>query len=466
MIQLNRSIMERYEIAARRPATVRAALFGANRATLGVAARLLDRANEGGGDLGAVCVSSAAAALRVQDGMFTLLVRGEVDESAVREERVVQSVLAAVDPEAEFEDFLAQARRPELALCFLSEDASAVEIALLARFLHARWEARLPAPAVLLLGDAPQPGAASALRAAVAALAREWTGFCDFSAWLDGARFSAALADGMCGPLSDAERDRAQREMNYRDDFLAWAEPHLSCCIEGGSPDLLAAVCDPANFDLAVERKCRIFDALVFLCAPIGFLWGMNSFSEVLRDETLRKFIGGAFFDELLPAMPWPREEISPLVISAFARLENPMNDVPLLEIGKNLLSRFPRTALPAIRDFARREFDAPPRLTLALCAAIMLCAGARANERGEYEVLRGERRFVLRDSAQVLQTFSALAHDMPSESLAYAVLADRDLWGEDLREIDGLELRASLDLSAIQRTGIREALRIVDSQS
>ena len=57
MIQLNRSMMERYEIADRHPSAVRAALFGANRTTLGVAARLLDRVNSLGGDAGAVCFS-------------------------------------------------------------------------------------------------------------------------------------------------------------------------------------------------------------------------------------------------------------------------------------------------------------------------------------------------------------------------------------------------------------------------
>ena len=49
----------------------------------------------------------------------------------------------------------------------------------------------------------------------------------------------------------------------------------------------------------------------------------------------------------------------------------------------------------------------------------------------------------------------------MPAESLAYAALADRAIWGADLREIDGLELRVTFNLSSIQRIGFRETLRI-----
>lgn len=57
MIQLNRAMMARYEIPDRRPTALRAALIGANQRMLGVAARLLDRANEGGANLGAICVT-------------------------------------------------------------------------------------------------------------------------------------------------------------------------------------------------------------------------------------------------------------------------------------------------------------------------------------------------------------------------------------------------------------------------
>ena len=48
-----------------------------------------------------------------------------------------------------------------------------------------------------------------------------------------------------------------------------------------------------------------------------------------------------------------------------------------------------------------------------------------------------------------VLSRLTAL---MPPESLSYAALADRELWGCDLREIDGLMARVALDIAAMQR--------------
>ena len=91
--------------------------------------------------------------------------------------------------------------------------------------------------------------------------------------------------------------------------------------------------------------------------------------------------------------------------------------------------------------------------MPFALAATLMLYAGARRNpDSGIYEVARGRTAEPLRDDPAALEIFSTLAHDMPPETLAYAALADRELWGEDLREIDGLESRVALDLAAIQR--------------
>lgn len=461
MVRLNRSMMERYEIIDRRPKTLRAMLFGLDPTMLCAAARLLDRANELGGDLGAVCVtgSEEAEQLRAQDGMFTLLVRGErEDGSPLREERVVQSILEV----ANVEDGLGFAARPELDIFMLASLLDPKEYldqaAVLTRCLRARWEENLSAPLVLLLDGSPAPESSSKLRACVtelAALSRD----SGFAAWLKDVSFSTLLVDSLFGELSDTEFAKVQREMNYQDRFLLWAEPQLKCTAESALPEELALACDDGEFSRTCEQKSRVFDSLRFICASVGFLSGMNSFSQVLRDEKLRSFIGHAFFDELLPVLPWTREEISPCVISAFSRLENSMNEIPLPDAC--LFRGFGRSLLPSICAYAQREFEAPPRISLAFAAAIMIYAGARRNADGQYEILRGKDKHILRDDPFFCEAFSQLAHDMPAESLAYAVLADRDLWGEDLREIDGLELRLSLDLSSIQRVGFRETLRL-----
>lgn len=461
MIQLNRSMMERYEIAEHRPKTIRAAIFGADQMMLGAAARLLDRANVAGSDAGAVCFTYAAQELRAQDGMFTLLVRGDCDNgSQFAEEQVVQSILNAVDPETEFEAMLQYAQEPALEIIFLPEGAD-VALGLATRFLYARWQAKLSAPMLFLFGAHVRPGEAAEIRNVMAALASGWNDGEKFVEWLLEAPYGSMLADTLSGGLNEKERAKARHDMNYRDDFIGWAEPQLKCTPECVVPEWMKPVCETVDFKEACRRKARIFDASVFLCVSMGYLCGKDTFAETLKDEKLRDWIGHAFFDEIMPQLPWSKEEAAPWVISAFARLENSMNDMPLLETGRGLLRNFLQTIFPPIRDWAQREFEAPRRLSLALTAAIMLYAGARKNDAGVYEVARGEKTMPIYDDPKSIEAFSHLAHDMPAESLAYAALADWEIWGEDLREVDGLEMRVAFDLSSIQRVGLRETMRL-----
>ena len=58
-----------------------------------------------------------------------------------------------------------------------------------------------------------------------------------------------------------------------------------------------------------------------------------------------------------------------------------------------------------------------------------------------------------------MLAAFSRMSCDMPPESLAYAALSDREVWGCDLREIDGLEERVTNQLRDMQLLGARAAM-------
>ena len=444
MIQLNRSMMERYEIENSRPENLRAVIFGADYLMLGAVARLMDQCG-----VGAVCVSRDAENLRTQDCMFTMLVRGEeLDGKKIDREQVVQSIISAVNPETEFEDFIKIAgEKPEIIVCHAGCDD--VEIALLARLL---FECRENMPVVLMADDHPRYESKRHLKDSIALVSRNWAS----ERWLEKLDLRLMLCDGLSAPLDESERAIAFRKMNYRDDFIMWAEPYSAFAVEGGAPECLQAAC--GDFEKMHLLKTRVFDTAVFLCTAAGYLCGMDTFAQTLKDEKIRAWIGKTFHDELLPHLPAGREEA---IISAFERLENPMNRVPLLTVGKHLLGNFDETLLPSIIAFADENFESPEGLSLGLAAAIMLYAGARRNEKGEFTVARNDQSHAISDDPEILEAFSRLAHDMPAESLAYAALADRAIWGRDLRDVDGLEMRVMYELSSIQRIGMKKRLEI-----
>ena len=121
MVRLSRAMMARWEIPDRRPERAENVIFGSDADMLTVS-RLLNG--------GSVCVTARADELNAQDGMFTVLIRDEEKS----EEYVAQNILAAVNPEADFDNFLKFAQNAELCRLVLRADAPDVQKALAVRF--------------------------------------------------------------------------------------------------------------------------------------------------------------------------------------------------------------------------------------------------------------------------------------------------------------------------------------------
>ena len=422
MQRLNPGMMARYEIEDHRPARVNAVQFGAGEVLLGTVDRLIDDARLG---IGIACVeadgSGHARRLAAQEGLYTLVIRGYVDEEPVRREQVVQCVLSACGPEG----LEALARNPEIGLAVADDTPEARALA--DRFAALRRDAGLGEVPLLQLNE-------------------------------------NLLADSL---VFRSEPDEAAREcatMNYLDDMLHLAEPYarLTVCMppefrERFPLDRAEGVtfADAAGFALAKTLRARVFGAGLCLMAAAGWLNGCDTLSDCMKHARLRKFVGEGFTEEIMPALrDIDRPTLEQAVIESFGRYENPLNRNRILRCADHMVARFRESMLPAIRALADENFEPPRRLAFALAAAIMLYAGARRTPDGDgYQVARGSQSEAIHDDDAVLEGFATLAHDMPPESLAYAALADRELWQADLREIDGLEARIALDLAAMQRT-------------
>ena len=460
MQRLNLEMLERYDIPERRPAAVNAVQFGDTDALLGVADRLLCEAGTQIG-IALVCPGPAPAQgrdparlLREQDGLYTVLARGYRGEEAVRREIVVQSILRVPDAEAGLD---ALAREDALALGIIDTDSGNLdaELAAMLRLLRARREAGLGGLCFICLGQdadcAKRVRDGLAARCDDAALAR----------WLASeSDFCPALAEGFVRRADAGEAARICAEMNYADGMLRLAEPFARLTVQA-SASLRArwplAASDAVRLvdDIvpAMATKARLFDAGLFAVVAPGWLLGCDTLSDCMKHEKLRAFAGRAYYEELLPSGEEARRAAAPYVIETFERFENPLNRSDLLRAGRRLLGRFERGALPLIRAWAAERFEPPRLLSFALAATIMLYAGARPNVHGRYEILRGTQIHALDDDPAALALFATLSHDMPPEALAYAALADRELWhGADLREIDGLEQRVALDIARLQR--------------
>lgn len=456
MKHLNRSILADYDVALNAPDRLCAVQFGDDAVLLGLVDRLLDDANRKGLNVGVAVVQPGetgyARLLSEQEGLFTTFVRGEQKDQPVRREQVVQCVLRALDPGADDEALMALACNGEIRFGLLHEDESGefeardrICTALAARFLVERWRTGLPGMAMIVCGA--DVDCAERLRSRIVEFGREWRTGEAFERWLEQCRFLPALADCLVARSGAEEAARLCSEMNYADAMIHLAEPYGLWAIRADAAFRaefpLDEGCAQIRFTDDLETlfalRSRIFDAGLFAMAALGCLHGDRTLAECIKDEPLRELAGHALMDEILPYVPVDRERATAYVIECYERYGNAMNDNDILACAGGLIRRFNAGVLPVFRAYAAEHFEPPKRLTVALAATILLYADAREKD-GIYETVIGQETCVLHESPTILARFAHLSSDMSPDSLAYAVLSDRELWnGEDLRQIDGL---------------------------
>lgn len=449
MKQLKRAIMADYEIADNAPNGVCGVQFGANETLLGVADRLIDDANRAGGHTGLALVAADGSVekLREQDNLYTLFARGDLNESEVNLEQVIQPFVRLFDPEKDDAALMHFAQTAEIDFILLSKEnwdtaAQKQNYSLAARFLLERGKGGKPPVKILIVNQD-----ANAFRAEMAEIFDSWGAE---KGYFESCDAIPSLLEGMARLSTPEEAVRLCERMNYRDTMIHIAEPFARWTIQANAFAFSGEnIFFTDDLTEAVRKKRALFDGGIFAFAALGALHGNHTLADCMKDAPLRELAGRAIYDEILPYAGLSREAAAEYVIQCCERWENPMIENRICDAACGLLERFRRGVLPVLKAYCEDRFEAPERLSIALAATILLYAGARWED-GEYRTEIGGEKMILKDDSEALLSFSRLSPDMPAESLTYACLADRALWGMDLRELDGLEMAVCRNLEMV----------------
>ena len=182
------------------------------------------------------------------------------------------------------------------------------------------------------------------------------------------------------------------------------------------------------------------------LLPPVGLLLGLETVADCMNDATVRPWFGHMLHDELMPRMPSDGREKA--VIQACRYLSFKPSSLRNADLADGLIGSWSLHIVPLL------DINTP-RLVEAMAALVMLMTGIRRGSDGfrlPQEAMAG--RTLTRDEA-ALASFSRLSWDMQADSLSYAVLADADIWGRDLRELTFLPDMLTDALTSIQLQGL-----------
>jgi len=89
------------------------------------------------------------------------------------------------------------------------------------------------------------------------------------------------------------------------------------------------------------ERKVAILNGAHTALVPVAFLAGIDTVGETLQDDQLSQFVEKAIFDEIVPTLDLPRDELESFSRDVLARFRNPFIKHQLLSIALNGMTKY-----------------------------------------------------------------------------------------------------------------------------
>ncbi|WP_449545468.1 tagaturonate reductase [Lelliottia amnigena] len=419
--------------------------------------------------------------LSTQDGLYTTIIRGLNEQGeAVSDARLIRSVNREISVYSQYDEFLKLAHNPDMRFVFSNtteagisyhaedkfDDAPAVSYPakltrlLFERFSHFNGAADkgwviIPCELIDYNGDA--------LRELVLRYAQAWALPAEFTQWLNDANaFCSTLVDRIVTGYPRDEVAALETELGYHDGFLDTAEHFYLFVIQG--PKSLASELRLDKLSLNVlivddikpykERKVAILNGAHTALVPVAFQAGLDTVGEAMNDTEVCAFVEKAIYQEIIPVLDLPKDELESFASAVTGRFRNPYIKHQLLSIALNGMTKYRTRILPQLLAGQKATGKLPARLTFALAALIAFYRGER---KGESYPVQDDQHWLDR-----YQQLWAQHHDkqISTSELVKAVLSVSEHWEQDLTKVSGLVEQVTLDLDAILLQGMRTAIK------
>ncbi len=133
----------------------------------------------------------------------------------------------------------------------------------------------------------------------------------------------------------------------------------------------LNVIVTPDKLEMYRTRKVRILNGAHTSLVPYALLSGFDTVKSCIDDETMREHIRKCVFDEIIPTLDLPREELLSYAESVMERFGNPYIKHYLSSIALNSVSKFKVRVLPSILEYIKRFNKMPETLLFSFAKLI-----------------------------------------------------------------------------------------------
>ena len=364
--------------------------------------------------------------LTAQNCNYTHIIRGEEGV----ETGIINVISRCVNPYRDFDEYLALAAQPEMRFIISNTTEAGIVFsdadkdtdvppvsfpAKLTLLLKRRFDLGLDGFILLPCELIDRNG--DNLKKAVLQYAELWGYSTEFKTWINEKNvFCNTLVDRINTGYPKGENI----ELGYEDNMINTSEYfHLWVIetehdLESELPFARAGLNVIVTKDALEKyrtRKVRILNGAHTSLVPFALLSGFDTVKSCMDDEKMRAYLRKCIFEEIIPTLDLPKDELIDYAENVLTRFSNPYIKHYLSSIALNSVSKFKVRVLPSILEYKKRFGTYPETLIFAFAKLIEFYKTDMTNDVAEVTAF------------------------MKSATTA-EILANTELWGEDLSDM------------------------------
>ena len=416
--------------------------------------------------------------LNEQDGLYHLNLQGLLDGKPVDSIDLIDVISRGINPYRDFQDYLKLAEQPEMRFiisntteagiafdpaCKFTDAPASSYPGKLVQLLYHRYEyfkgdlskgfIIFPCELIFLNGKH--------LKECIYQYIELWKLGEDFKNWFEKAcGVYCTLVDRIVpGYPRDNAAELCERA-GYEDHLLDKAEIFHLWVIEAPKEIADEFPADKAGLNVLFvpseapyhERKVTLLNGPHTVLSPVGYLSGLNTVRECCEDETIGAFVRKVMYEELLPTLNLPEEELRKFAGDVLERFKNPFVKHFVTSIMLNSFPKFKTRDLPGLKTYLERRGELPKGIVLGLAG---ICTYYKGGKRGDDEI-------VVNDDEAIKNLLVELWASGDVAAVAKGVLGAEFIWDENLNAVPGLTELLTADLALIQKKGMRAAVKSI----
>ncbi|MFI3208427.1 MAG: tagaturonate reductase [Eubacteriales bacterium] len=418
-----------------------------------------------------------------QDGLYTLFLRGFENGQKVNDKRVISCVSRCINPYRDFQSLLECANNPDLRYiacntteagivydehCNITDEPASSYPGKLTQFMYRRFMeyGQEKGKGFVILSCELIDDNGKELEKCVLKYAEQWKLGKEFIAWLNDENiFCSTLVDRIVTGYPRSEAADLCEELGYEDQLIDTGEIFGFWVIEGPESLKKELPFEEAGLPVIItdnhkpykQRKVRILNGAHTSFVLGAYKGGQNIVRDCMEDEVIQSFMNKTIFEEIIPTLDLPKDELETFAYSVTERFKNPFIDHELLAITLNSTSKWRARVMPSLKEYVARYNKLPNCITASFAFYIDFYSGHELIEEG-LVATRGDNQYIIKDDRNILEFYHAHKNDTVKE-LVHAVCTNLEFWGENLAEIEGFEEMVVMYLQKIREEGAYEVM-------